>query len=82
MSNTGWDVAFDGRVEGNMTVELFRNGIRTPWSPSGDTLFRLHGESTDHFYQQEVTLKVLEASPDAQLVLTQARVNGSSFADI
>ncbi|CAE6449563.1 unnamed protein product [Rhizoctonia solani] len=77
----GWDVAFDGRVEGNMTVELIRDGIEVPWNPSEDTLFRLHGGPTDYLSPHEITLKVLEASPDAQMTITQARVNGSSFAD-
>ncbi|CAE6475395.1 unnamed protein product [Rhizoctonia solani] len=77
----GWDVAFDGRVEGNMTVELFRDGIKIPWDPSGDTLFHLHGEYNDDSSQHDMILKVLGASPNAQLTVTQARVNGSSFAD-
>jgi hypothetical protein len=78
----GWDVAFDGHVEGSMTVELFLNGARVPWSPSGNTLFRIHGGFNDDFSQSEIRLRVLEASPDAQLTVTQARVNGSSFADL
>ncbi|CAE6442364.1 unnamed protein product [Rhizoctonia solani] len=77
----GWDVTFDGSVKGNMSVELFFEGEQTPWNPSRDTLFSLHSRSTDYEQQHNVTLKVLDASPDAQLTITRARVNGSSFAD-
>ncbi|CAE6439418.1 unnamed protein product [Rhizoctonia solani] len=77
----GWDVAFDGNVRGNMNIELLRDGVKEKWSPSGDTLFRLHGQSTDQFYLHNITLRVLDASPDAELTVNQARVNGSSNAD-
>ncbi|CAE6489076.1 unnamed protein product [Rhizoctonia solani] len=78
----GWDVAFDGHIKGNMTVELFRDGIKEPWYPSENTLFRIHGGFNDDFSQHEVILKVVGASPNAEIAVTQARVNGSSFADL
>ncbi|KDN45028.1 hypothetical protein RSAG8_05201, partial [Rhizoctonia solani AG-8 WAC10335] len=78
----GWDVAFDGNVKGNMSIELLRNDAKETWNPSADRLFRLHGQPTDHIYLQNLTLKVLDASPDAELTIKQAQVNGSSFADI
>ncbi|KAH7322065.1 hypothetical protein B0J17DRAFT_746616 [Rhizoctonia solani] len=77
----GWDVAFDGNVKGNMSIELFFDGEQTTWNPSGDTLFNLQSRSTDYKQQRNVTLKVLDASPSAQLTVTRARVNGSSLAD-
>ncbi|EUC54496.1 P12 domain protein, putative [Rhizoctonia solani AG-3 Rhs1AP] len=77
----GWDVAFDGNVKGNMSIELFRDGAKETWNPSIDTLFRFHGPAIDDMHLQNITLKVLDASPDAELTIKQARVNGSSFAD-
>ncbi|CAE6403675.1 unnamed protein product [Rhizoctonia solani] len=78
----GWDVAFDGNVKGNMSIELFRDGAKETWNPSSDMLFRLHGQAIDDMHLQNITLKVLDASPDAELTIKQARVNGSSFADV
>ncbi|CUA73340.1 hypothetical protein RSOLAG22IIIB_10721 [Rhizoctonia solani] len=75
----GWDVAFDGNVKGNMSVEFLLDGISKTWNPSTDMLFRLHGEGTDSLRPQNLTLKVLDASPDSELTIKQARVNGSSF---
>ncbi|KAH7322093.1 hypothetical protein B0J17DRAFT_723768 [Rhizoctonia solani] len=77
----GVGVAFDGTVQGNMTVQLIRDGTLMPWNPSGDTLFSLLSQPTDQYFQHNVTLKVLDASPSARLTVTKARVNGSSFAD-
>ncbi|CAE6451260.1 unnamed protein product [Rhizoctonia solani] len=78
----GWDVAFDGYVKGNMSIQLLRDGVQAPWSPSEGTLFSLRGEPTDYLYQHDIMLKVLDASTDAQLVVTRARVNASTYADI
>ncbi|CUA72738.1 hypothetical protein RSOLAG22IIIB_10275 [Rhizoctonia solani] len=77
----GWDVTFDGNVKGNMSIELLRNGAKEMWNPSEDTLFSLHGQSIDDLYAQNITLKVIDASPGAKLTLKQARVNGSSYVD-
>ncbi|KAH7337119.1 hypothetical protein B0J17DRAFT_719011 [Rhizoctonia solani] len=59
----GWDVAFDGEVKGNMSIELLRDGVKEKWNPSADTLFGL----------------ILDASPNAELTVDQARVNGSTL---
>ncbi|KAJ1303568.1 hypothetical protein OPQ81_011752 [Rhizoctonia solani] len=59
----GWDVAFDGWVKGNMSVQLFRNGVQ-------------------EYYRHNITLKITDASLEAELTVTQARVNGSTHADI
>ncbi|KAG8727607.1 hypothetical protein FRC11_012822 [Ceratobasidium sp. 423] len=77
----GWDVAFDGNVKGNMSVELLRDGVKEAWNPSGDTLFKLHGQPTDQFYLHNITLKVIDAFPGAELTVNQARVNGGSLGD-
>ncbi|CAE6486157.1 unnamed protein product [Rhizoctonia solani] len=77
----GVSLAFDGHVEGNMSVQLFCNGVEVAWSPSGDTLFNLWGEPGVELHLQNITLQVLDASPGAQLTVSRARVNGSSFGD-
>ncbi|CAE6459223.1 unnamed protein product [Rhizoctonia solani] len=78
----GWDVAFDGIVKGNMSVEVLRDGVEESWNPLADTLFRLYGQGTDQFYLHNITLKVLDASPNAELTVNQARVNGSTLVDV
>ncbi|CAE6504459.1 unnamed protein product [Rhizoctonia solani] len=77
----GVGVAFDGSVQGNMDVELVRDGVQYEWNPSEDTLFSLLSKPTDQLFQHYITLKIIDASPDAELTLTKARVNGSSFID-
>ncbi|CAE6519790.1 unnamed protein product [Rhizoctonia solani] len=77
----GWGIALDGKVEGNMTFQLTRNGRQERWNPSYGTLFTIKGSHYDHHYVHNVTLKVVDASPDARLTVTQAHVNGSSFGD-
>ncbi|KEP45727.1 putative P12 domain protein, partial [Rhizoctonia solani 123E] len=77
----GWDVVFDGNVKGNMSIELLRDGEREMWNPSEDTLFSRHGLPFDDTSLQNITLRVLDASPDSELTIKQARVNGSSFID-
>ncbi|KAH7327630.1 hypothetical protein B0J17DRAFT_215651 [Rhizoctonia solani] len=75
----GGDVAFDGNVRGNMSVELLRDGVREMWSPSEDTLFRSRGQDIDNLYSHNISLRVLDASPDAELIIKQAQVNGSTL---
>ncbi|CAE6463706.1 hypothetical protein ACGC1H_005360 [Rhizoctonia solani] len=77
----GWDVVFDGNVKGNMSIEILRNGEKDIWNPSEDALFSRHGLPLDDEQLQNITLKVLDASPNAELIIKQARVNGSSFVD-
>ncbi|KEP52010.1 P12 domain protein [Rhizoctonia solani 123E] len=77
----GWDVAFDGNVKGNMSVKVIRDGVPAAWNPSEDTLYSARGAPTDQFYLHNITLQIIDASPDAQMTIIKARVNGSSFAD-
>ncbi|CAE7229176.1 unnamed protein product [Rhizoctonia solani] len=79
----GWGVELNGNVKGNMSVELFHDGGRVMWDPSGDTLFNIRGDSAgyEQLEQRNITLRVLDASPGSQLTVTQARVNGSTRAD-
>ncbi|CAE6464392.1 unnamed protein product [Rhizoctonia solani] len=77
----GVGVAFDGKVQGNTTVQLVRDDVQHEWKPSGETLFNLLSKPTDQFFQHNVTLKVIDASPNALLTVTRARVNGSSYGD-
>ncbi|CAE6479785.1 unnamed protein product [Rhizoctonia solani] len=74
----GWDVALDGSIKGNMSIELLRDGKKAPWHPSTDTLFHFRGETTDGFYLHNITLKVLDSSPDGEFTVSQVRVNGST----
>ncbi|CAE6442362.1 unnamed protein product, partial [Rhizoctonia solani] len=77
----GVGVAFDGNIQGNMSVQLVWDGMQVPWNPSGGALFNLRGGPTDQFFQHNVTLRVADASPNARLTVTRVRVNGSSFGD-
>ncbi|CAE6350133.1 unnamed protein product [Rhizoctonia solani] len=77
----GRDVEFDGDVKGNMSIQLIQDGVHIPWTPSGDTLLSLKGNPVDIFYPHNITLKVLDASSDAQLSVIRARVNDSVFAN-
>ncbi|CAE6499819.1 unnamed protein product [Rhizoctonia solani] len=77
----GGDVAFDGNVTGNMSVEVFRDGVREIWNPSADTLFRSRGQATDDLYLHNIALRVLDSSLGSELTIKQAQVNGSSLID-
>ncbi|CAE7150476.1 unnamed protein product [Rhizoctonia solani] len=77
----GWDVAFDGIVKGNLSIQIFVDGTQEIWSPAGNTLFSHWSTSNEGAYEHNITLKVLDASSDAQLTINQARVNGSAYAD-
>ncbi|CAE6439361.1 unnamed protein product [Rhizoctonia solani] len=76
----GWDVAFDGNVKGNMSIELLRDGVKERWNPSGNTLFGLHNQPANESHLYNITIRVLDVSPDAELTVNQAHVNGS-FGD-
>ncbi|CAE7074152.1 unnamed protein product [Rhizoctonia solani] len=78
----GPDLALDGSVEGSMNIQFLHNGEQPPWDPSGDTLFSFHGSPLDNYDLHNVTLKVLDVSPDARLTVTRARVNTSLLADV
>ncbi|CAE7209364.1 unnamed protein product, partial [Rhizoctonia solani] len=48
-------------------------------SPLEDTLFSWPDHEIDYVYSHDITLKVVDASPDARLTVTRMRVNGSSL---
>ncbi|CAE7093848.1 unnamed protein product [Rhizoctonia solani] len=75
----GGGVAFDGRVEGNMSIQFFRDGMQVPWNPSRDTLFSWPDKPLDYFYLHNITLKVVDTSPGALLTVNSVQVNGSSL---
>ncbi|CAE7155021.1 unnamed protein product, partial [Rhizoctonia solani] len=77
----GKDVALDGSLEGNMSIRVLHNRMRTPWHPSGDTLFSFRGSPVDNYDLHNVTLEVLDAPPGAHLTITRARVNTSLLLD-
>ncbi|CAE7122646.1 unnamed protein product [Rhizoctonia solani] len=78
----GGGVALDGRVEGNMSTRFIRDGIEAARSHSGDTLFSWPDNDLDYLYLHDITLKVVDASPDARLTVTRVQVNGSSLSVI
>ncbi|CAE6449678.1 unnamed protein product, partial [Rhizoctonia solani] len=77
----GWDLALNGTVEGDMKLQVIRNGKEETLNPSGDSLFTVHGLPTDQLLHQNLTITVLEASTGARLTINEARVNASSFGD-
>ncbi|KDN41049.1 hypothetical protein RSAG8_07755, partial [Rhizoctonia solani AG-8 WAC10335] len=74
------NIILDGKVEGNMSIQVLHGGMRVPWDLSGDTLFSWWSTSGDFLSSQNLTLRVLDASPDARLTVAGARVNGISFS--
>ncbi|KAF8755128.1 hypothetical protein RHS01_05462 [Rhizoctonia solani] len=70
---------FWGEHKRRYGIEIFRDGTRLPWSPFGGTLASIRGGGTDQSYLHNGTLKVINASSEAELTVTQARVNGSSL---
>ncbi|CAE6446404.1 unnamed protein product [Rhizoctonia solani] len=77
----GWSAALDGVVEGDMTIQLTYNGQQEWWNPSKGTLFTIKASPIDQYYLHNITLKVVSASSDARLTVTQARINGPSSAN-
>ncbi|CAE7233810.1 unnamed protein product [Rhizoctonia solani] len=62
-----------------MSIHFFRNGMKMAWKSSGDTLFSWPDNRLEYLYLHNMTLKVVDASPDARLTVTKVRVNGSSL---
>ncbi|CAE6455004.1 unnamed protein product [Rhizoctonia solani] len=81
VDQAGWGAALDGTVEGNMTIQVTRDGQQEWWNSSKSTLFTIGASALDQHYLHNVTLRVVDASPDALLTVTQVRINGSSFGD-
>ncbi|QRV88129.1 hypothetical protein RhiJN_16147 [Ceratobasidium sp. AG-Ba] len=76
----GWDVAFDGQVQGDMSIKLAVDGIDTSLTSTPGSIFELKG--LEPFKQHLVELSVHSASSGSLLSVSQARVNGSTFSDL
>ncbi|CAE6534437.1 unnamed protein product [Rhizoctonia solani] len=70
-----------GKVDGDMKLQLIRNGKEEAINPSGDILFTTPGDAakSDDDLHQNLTIKVIEASNGARLTVNKAFINGSSF---
>ncbi|KAH7322092.1 hypothetical protein B0J17DRAFT_772935 [Rhizoctonia solani] len=77
-----WGHRIYGTVEGNMKLQVFRNGQEESVSPSGDVIYFFPGLPTDQYLHQNLTIKVLEASSGSRLIINKAEINGSTFGDI
>ncbi|CAE6498278.1 unnamed protein product [Rhizoctonia solani] len=75
-----WGHTIYGKVDGNMKLQLIRNGNEEAINPSGDILYTFPGNPTDDGLHQNLTIKVLEAANDARLTVNRAFINGSAFA--
>ncbi|KAF8713323.1 hypothetical protein RHS03_00750, partial [Rhizoctonia solani] len=76
-----FDIILNGTVEGDIKLQVIRNGKEEVLNPSGDSLFTVHGLPTDQLLHQNLTITVLEASTGARLTINEARVNASTFGD-
>ncbi|CAE6449568.1 unnamed protein product [Rhizoctonia solani] len=74
-----WDLILNGTIEGDMKLQVIRNGKEETLNPSGDSLFTVHGLPTDQLLHQNLTITVLEASTGARLTINQAHLNASSY---
>ncbi|CAE7155014.1 unnamed protein product [Rhizoctonia solani] len=63
-----------------MSIQFLRDGIRRFRNPSGDTLFSWPDRGLDYLYLHNVTLKVVDAPPDARLIITRVQVNESTMS--
>ncbi|CAE6444636.1 unnamed protein product [Rhizoctonia solani] len=77
----GSGITFEGNVKGNMSIQLWQDEVEELWNPSKNTLLEFRAPLLGDLAMHNITLKVLDASPDAELTVSQARVDGSSFAD-
>ncbi|EUC55309.1 transmembrane protein, putative [Rhizoctonia solani AG-3 Rhs1AP] len=69
-----------GKVDGDMKLQLIRNGNEEPINPSGGILYTFLGNPRDDDLHQNLTFKVIEASNGARLTVNKAFINGSSYA--
>ncbi|CAE6463129.1 hypothetical protein ACGC1H_002126 [Rhizoctonia solani] len=69
-----------GKVDGDMKLQLIRNGNEEPINPSGNILYTFPGKPGDDDLHQNLTFKVIEASNGARLTVNKAFINGSSYA--
>jgi hypothetical protein len=63
-----------------MDIEFMLDGQEMASDPSSNTLLSVR--ALDIWHQHCISLKILNASADALLTVNQARVNGSTFADL
>jgi hypothetical protein len=75
----GWDVAFDGQIQGTMNVKFVLDGIETSLNPSNGTLFDI--KALDNLKEHSLSLTVQNASAGSLLSVNQARINASTFSD-
>ncbi|KAF8595409.1 hypothetical protein BDV93DRAFT_611414 [Ceratobasidium sp. AG-I] len=76
----GWDVAFDGRVQGNLGVKVVLDGKEMDFNPSSnDTLFNF--QALDNLKEHNLQLSVQNAAAGSLLTINQARINASTFSD-
>ncbi|CAE6403263.1 unnamed protein product [Rhizoctonia solani] len=64
-----------------MSIQLWQDEVEELWNPSKNTLLKFRAPLLGDLAMHNITLKVLDASPDAELTVSQARVDGSSLAD-
>ncbi|KAG8730937.1 hypothetical protein FRC12_019991 [Ceratobasidium sp. 428] len=75
----GWDVAFDGQVQGSMNVKFILDGLETTLNPANGTLFAI--KDLDNLKEHSLSLTVQSAEPGSSLSVNQARINASTFSD-
>ncbi|KAG8742429.1 hypothetical protein FRC10_001443 [Ceratobasidium sp. 414] len=75
----GWDVAFDGQIQGTMNVKFVLDGIETSFNPANGTLFDV--KDLDNLKEHSLSLTVQSASAGSSLNVSQARINASTYSD-
>ena len=77
---TGWDVAFDGHIQGDLGVKVVLDGKEMDLSSSSnDTLFNF--QALDNLKEHNIQLTVQNAAAGSLLTINQARINASTFSD-
>jgi hypothetical protein len=75
----GWDVVFDGEVQGEMNLKLVLDGKDVSFSPSNGSLFTMN--TLNNLKKHSLSLTVENASTGSLLSINQARINASTFSD-
>jgi len=75
----GWDVAFDGQMQGDMNVKLVLDDREMALNPSDGSLFSI--KDLDNLQRHSLSLTVQNASAGSLLSVNQARINASTFSD-
>jgi hypothetical protein len=79
LAHTGWDVTFDGQVQGDMNVKFVLDDREMSFSPSDGSLFSI--KDLDNLQKHSLSLTVQSASAGSLLSVNQARINASTFSD-